>query len=282
MRVAVVGSSPIMLIAARYLSEAGNSVTVFEERSVAGGAWIAPGLSGLKHRHANLIVAYDNNDLNAINDWRGFLFNEMKMFFKQLPHTSISIKTDYHTAFDPDFSQAYFAQSEMLVNHHLDYVKIGEKYAEFNDKVFDLLLLPAYCSLQNFTINGIPHCYQYDEKKSLHVVCEDRVGVLDYSYAEDDIYLFDRYYKNSSSGIFVARVKQTAKTMPRNEMIAELENNFNVKDIVEYKSFYRCPAWFDEFKKLENLSNGKVRILDTRQFCWGLRDISTLCKLLKD
>lgn len=282
MRVAVVGTSPIMLIAARYLFKAGNSVTVFEERPVAGGAWIAPGLSGLKHRHANLIVAYDNKDLNAINEWQGFLFNEMKMFFKPLPDTSISIKTDYHTAFDPDFSQAYVAQSEKLVNYRLDYVEIGKKYAEFNGEVFDLLLLPAYCSLQNFIINGVRHYYQYDEKKSLHVVCEDRASILDYSYTEGNIYLFDRYFKNFSSGIFVARVKQTAKIMPRHKMIAELEKNFNTKDIIEYKSFYRCPEWFNKFKELEKLSNGKVRILDTRQFCWGLRDISTLCKLLRD
>jgi len=282
MRVAVVGSSPIMLIAARYLSQAGNSVTVFEERPVVGGAWIAPGLSGLKHRHANLIVAYDSNDLNAINDWQGFLFGEMKMVFKPLPHALISMKTDYLTAFDPDFSLANATQSATLVNYHVDSVEIGKKYVKLNDEVFDLLLLPAFCSLQKFIIYGKPHCFPYDEKKSLHAVCQDRTGILDYVYTEGDIYLFDRYYKNFETGIFVARVKQTAKTMPRNEMIVELEKIFNIKDIVEYISFYRCPAWFDEFKSLESLSNGIVRILDTRQFCWGLRDMTTLGELWKD
>jgi len=282
MRVAVVGSSPIMLIAARYLSQAGNSVTVFEDRPVLGGAWIAPGLSRLKHRHANLIVAYDSNDLNVINNWKGFLFGEMKMFFKPLPHPLISMKTDYHTAFDPDFSLSYATQSVSLVNYHVDFVKIGEKYVKINDKVFDLLLLPAFCSLQNFIIHGKPHYFLYEEKKSLHAVCQDRAGILNYFYTDGDIFLFDRYYKNFETGVFVARVKQTAKTMPRNEMIAELEKIFNIIDIVEYISFYRCPAWFDAFKSLESLSNGKVRILDTRQFCWGLRDMPNLGELWKD
>jgi hypothetical protein len=282
MRVAVVGSSPIMLTAARYLTQAGNSVTVFEERPVLGGAWSAPGLSGLKHRHANLIVAYDNNDMNVLNEWKDFLFDEMKMFFKPLPDSLINMKIDFHSAFDPDFSQAYAAQSELLVNCHLDCVEIGKKHVEFNNETFDLLLLPAFCSLQNFIVNGVPHYFQYDEKKSLHAVCEDRVGILDYTYTEGDIYLFDRYYKNFITGVFVARVKQAVKTMPINEMIDDIENNFNVKEIVEYKSFYRHPALFDKFKGLENLSNGIVRILDTRQFCWGLRDMSTIDKLLKD
>ena len=282
MRVAIVGTSPIMLIAGHYLAQAGNSVTVFEERPVVGGAWTAPGLFGLKHRHANLIVAYNDNDIETINDWEHFLNNEMKMFFSPLPDSSINIISNYHTAFEPDFSQAYTTHPESLVNYHLDYVETGDKYVKLNNEIFDLLLLPAFCSLQNFIVNGDPLFFQFNEKISIHAVCEDRAGILDYVYTEVDTFLFDRYYKDFAAGVFVGRVKQTAKIMSRKEMIAELQKKFNVKDIFEYASFYRYPEWFDEFKQLEILSNGKVHILDTRQFCWGLRDMSKLAKILKD
>lgn len=74
MRIAVLGSSPIMLIVAWFLVRAGHLDNLFEESPVIGGAWIAPRLFGLKQRHANLIFAYNDKDLALLEAWKDFCY----------------------------------------------------------------------------------------------------------------------------------------------------------------------------------------------------------------
>jgi hypothetical protein len=276
MKIAVLGSSPIMLVAGRHLAGRGHDVTVFEERPQIGGAWIAPGLCGLKHRHANLIVAYNDDDLRALESWKDFLRGEMNMAFEPVPHHLINMSTAYHTSFDPDFADAYAALPATVSHVRVETVTVEGEGLKVNGQDFDHLLLPAFCSIETFTVNGIPHVFAFDEATSLHAICEDHKNMLDYVYVEGDANVFDRYFKDMESGIFVARVQRAAKALPRDRLKEELERNFRLRDIAEYTSHYRTPARFDEFRTLESLSGGRIRVLDTRQFCWGLKDITGL------
>lgn len=268
-----------MLIAARWLALNGHFVNVFEERPLIGGAWIAPGLCGLKHRHANLIVAYNDDDLAALEAWRDFLFGEMNMMFEPVPHALINMSTEYHTAFDPDFAYAYASEPLQLHRARIESVAVDGESVKVNCQSFDCLLVPAFCSMRTFTINGVPYEFPFDKTMSLHVICEDHANLLDYVYVEGNVYLFDRYFKSMESGIFVARVERNAKDVPGNEMKAKLDKYFRLKYITEYISNYRDPVRFDEFKGLEGHSGGRIFVIDTRQFCWGLKDVTALGKL---
>lgn len=278
-RIAVLGSSPIMLIAAHYLAGANHSVTSFEEKPIIGGAWAAPGLFGLKHQHANLIVAYNDEDLTNLEAWKNFMFNEMGMKFKRVPRERIKMSTDFHTSFAPEFQNAYCAQLVPVKKLRVISVSVEKESVKVNGEIFDFCLVPAFCSVENFTINSMRYEFPFDNATSLHVVCEDYAEVLKHVYVEENGNLFDRYFKNMETGIFVARVERALKAMPRNEITAKFDKQFQFLEFAQYTSYYRNPARFKEFKKLKVLSGGRINVLDTRQFCWGLRDVSAISKL---
>lgn len=282
MNIAILGTSPIMLIAAHYLSKIGCIVQLFEKRPLIGGAWTAPGMCGLQHRHANIIVAYNNNDLDLINKWKTPLLTEMSMGLDPISNDSINIQSEYKTSFSPNFIKAYINQSVPLNYTNIDSVIVDDKSVEVNGQFFDLLLLPAFCSIQNVHIKGMSLTTPFCQINSLHTVCEDRADYLKYVYAEGNSYLLDRYFKSNETGNFVARLESSTKKMSRKDIYAKLENYFKVNEIFEYTSFYRNSKQFDELKGLEFLSNRKIQIIDTRQFCWGLRDMDALYMALKD
>jgi hypothetical protein len=276
MRIAVLGSSPIMLIAASFLVRAGHFVSLFEERPVIGGAWIAPRLFGLKHRHANLIVAYNDKDIALLDAWKDFLLFDMGMIFEPVPNNLISISTNYHTSFMPDFSNAYIS-FPLAVNHtRVERVSIDSESLQVNGQKYDYLLLPAFSSMRTFIVNGVSYDFPFDEATSVHVICQDHNSLLPYIYLEGNTDLFDRYFKRQETGAFVARVKNDSKNMPRSAMVAKITKQFRAIDIFEYTSYYRNPVRFVEFKELERMSKGRIRIIDTRQFCYGLQDLGTL------
>lgn len=132
MRIAVLGSSPIVLIAARYLTMVGHIVKVFEKSSKIGGSWIAPGLFRLKHRHANLIVAYDDNDLKALSVWKNFLLYEMNMRFEDVPNELININTKYHASFKPYFMDTFASEYVSIDHTHVECAAINDGSVHVN------------------------------------------------------------------------------------------------------------------------------------------------------
>lgn len=268
-----------MLIAAWFLVRAGHVVSLFEERPVIGGAWIAPRLFGLKHRHANLIVAYNDKDIALLDAWKDYLLFDMDMIFESVPNNLISLGTNYHTSFMPDFSNAYIS-FPLAVNHvRIERVSINSEIVQVNDEKFDYLLMPAFSSMRTFIVDGVSYDFPFDEATSVHVICQDHNSLLPYIYLEGNTHLFDRYFKRQETGAFVARVRNNSKNMPRKTMVAEITKQFRPIDIFEYTSYYRNSVRFFELKGLERLSSGRIRVIDTRQFCSGLQDLGTLDEL---
>lgn len=140
---------------------------------IVSGAWIAPRLFALKHRHANLIVAYNDKDIAILDARKDLLLFDMDMIFKSVPNNLISLVAKYHTSFMPDFSNAYIS-FPLAVNHiRVERISIDSEIVQVNGEKFDYLLMPAFSSIRTFIVNGVSHEFPFDEATSVHVICRD-------------------------------------------------------------------------------------------------------------
>lgn len=200
----------------------------------------------------------------------------MYIIFESVPHDLISIRTNYHTSFKPDFSKAYFSLLLAVNYMRFERVSIDSEIVQVNGKKFDYLLIPAFSSMRAFVVNGVSHEFPFDEATSVHVICQDHNNLLRYVHSEGNTHIFDRYFKSQEDGVFVARSRNNSKNMPHKTMVAEITKQFRSINIFEYTSYYRNSVRFVELKGLERLSGGRIQIMDTRQFCSGLQDLGTL------
>ena len=278
MKVAVIGTSPIMALAVRRLRAGGRHVEVFEESKNLGGAWASDYRDGLIHRFSNVVVAYSNADLEMLAYWKNFMLSNKAALYR-IPERMININQPLIAAFLPEFNGLLADLQGMVNKKRVKQIAIHGDKVSLDGDIFDYVILPAYSSTSKVLINNELLHFRCIDTTSVHVTCLDEKSKLEYAYFEGASYIFDRYSKGENSNAFVGRLQRKFKSTSVIEIINALKS-FTVLSIVPYTTHYRDDNLFEEFRRLRCLSRGKLRVLDTRQFVSGLRDLALIDDLV--
>ena len=287
MKIALIGTSPIMLILASILKK-NNLVTIYDEKKIIGGAW---GFRQYKNysiaRQTNVIVPNrykeDNENVNFLNKYLKKNFNIT---------IKIDNKKNFPAAYRP--KKYYIYNVERILNIHKKFKICKEKVktikslknmqVSINGKNYDKVYIPTFLGLNFLNINGKKI---FTPKKiiiSKHVFAVFKKNIFkDLSYSENYNEFFDRVQITRKKYIFfTARIRKIHK---QKKIINLLKNsnlyskdNVIFYDVMRYKNYHRD---FDQEKKLKLATkNTNIVQINTRQFLEGFIDLKKKFNLI--
>ncbi len=287
-KIAIISSSPLMMMLALKLKKDGENVTVFESSSVKGGAWtwFKDYLNKYKtyvSRYTNTIHPYNKKEARFINRMNKYLKKNFKIKIKKT-NQKFSINYKFKEKFIYDFSEFYkgvYAQNELdFANDFVSKIQtLPNKKVKINEKMlFDKVFLPSFSGVKKIKINN---------KKLFHSECREIVSEhisiiakkfklknFHYSQFFDDC--FDRIKIDKTKNFYTltARLDHSIKGIK----VSKLRNSYldrfaEKKDIIDvrlskYHNYYRNGQQLRDLKKATMGSN--IKYVETTQFMCGI------------
>jgi hypothetical protein len=286
MKIALIGTSPIMLILASLLNK-NNLVTIYDEKKIVGGAW---GLRRYNNyniaRQTNVIVPNrykeDNQNVEFLNK---YLKKKFKITVK------VDKKKNFPAAYKP--KKYYIYNVERILNIHKKFKVIQKKInsisfqknnkVSVNGKKYDRVYVPTFLGLDYFKINGKKN---YIPKKiivSKHIFAVFKKDIFEnLSYSENYNEYFDRIQITREKKIFfTARIRKSHKKKRAIELLKKSnlfsKQNLIFHDVMRYKNYHRD---LDQERKLkQTIKNTNIIHINTRQFLEGFIDLRKKFKL---
>lgn len=276
MKIAVIGTSPAMLVVASKLMDQGCTVCVYDGKYEIGGAWASPGEYGLNHKYANIIVAYDAIDKELLEKWWCYLTENLNMAFEPTFRDKILINSKYQVAYFPNFQNLYHTFKIKTVNEVVSSIHVDGVRVSVNESRYDQIFLPVHCAIDKIIINDQIYSLPFQDVTSTHAVCVDHRNQFQYCYAEQNDGVIDRYFKDQSTSVFIARLTSEVKILPPKEIEILLKEFCDLKAIYQYTSHYRNEVNYNILNNIKYKAKNLIQVIDTRQFCTALRSLDTI------
>ena len=273
MNIAVIGTSPIILMLALKLSS-NNNIKIFDTSKNIGGAWSVKKFGNNLYipRQTNVVVPTSFKEEKKLIKLNEYLKNKYDIKIKKFNNFQFKQAYRPKNIFFYDLSLFYnkVKKKIQVKNKHIKKILIKGKKFYLGNEEFDKVLLPYFSS-----VNSIEKKKKiftnYDVSKSKHIVCVMKKKTLKkLIYEENTDIVFDRYLVNGEKNYFVGRVsreykKKSLKSIIRRTKIKFLdEKNIKIKSTFYYEHFKRDEK---QIKILESTNkNENLLIIDTKQF----------------
>ena len=280
MKIAIIGTSPIMLILASLLKK-NNAITIYDEKKIIGGAW---GFRDYKKfniaRQTNVIVPNrykeDNHNVNFLNK---FLKKKFKI------NIQVDKKKNFPAAYKP--KRYYIYDVVKILNIHKKFKILRKKVKSIssleNKQVlidgikYDKVYIPTFLGLNLIRIGKQK---KYLPKKiiiSKHAFAVFKKNIFeDLSYSENYNEYFDRVQITRKKYIFfTARIRKKHKKKQIINLLKKSglysKENLIYYDVMRYKNYHRN---FEQENKIKlAVTNTNIIHVNTRQFLEGFIDL---------
>ena len=280
MKIALVGTSPIMIILAHKLSKK-NEVTIFEKRSLYGGAW-----SLIRHKgefindKTNVVIPRNNREELFVKKMNKFIDKNFKIKSK-LNNQFFSDSGTYKPKkiFIYDFTQLYLNLKKFfkIKKKEIKSLEIKKNKVIINQKeFFDRIYLPFFVGLDEININNKIFKIKFSKIVSKHILILSKKKLINnFYYTENLNQVFDRALVKSLKNFksFTARVKKEYKGYGLNKIIKLAKLNIKgkkifYKNIMKYTNSHRSVEQQKKLTKLNRIKN--ITVVDTAQFIKAL------------
>ncbi len=291
-KIALVGTSPIMLIIANHLSKLGNKITIFDINKKIGGAW-----SYFKFKNdfistqTNVIVPdtkFEERNIPLINEYLKKEFkikiNINKDKFRPLGYLA---KINYDYKLNNLYQKISNNKKIKISKKFLKEIICLKNKVKANNKIFDKIYVPTYCGVSRIKIeNEIINIKPRLIKSEHAMIISKKLNTKYLAYSENFDQNFDRAQirKVDDYTVFTARVRKEKK----GKNILKLIKNSNLidteKDIIKivktkYKNFYRNFEQRDFL--MRNTKGTAINYVNTALFVESFFQINEKLKLIK-
>ena len=272
-KIAIIGTSPIMLIFATVLSKK-NDVTVFEKKQI-GGAWTYNKVMNFSTNiFTNVLVPSNKINEKNILKVNNFLKNlNVKIKYNKNFYQSVSSfkpKLTYKYDFSIFYPKVLKKNKINIKRINIKYLGEKKDYVLINNKFkFDMIFIPLYNSLKNIKYFNKKILTPFKKIISKHIIFVTKKSIMkDFYYSEQEYGFFDRMQikKIKKLYIFTARISKKFKPKPKAFFIKNFSflNNIEVyySKINSYINYYRNEK---QIKNLECINSKKIKIVNTAQ-----------------
>ena len=291
-KIALVGTSPIMLIIANHLSKLGNKITIFDVNKKIGGAW-----SYFKFKNdfistqTNVIVPdtkFEERNIPLINEYLKKEFkikiNINKNKFQPLGYLA---KINYDYKLNNLYQKISNNKKIKISKKFLKEIICLKSKVKANNKIFDKIYVPTYCGvskikIENEIINIKPRLIISEHA----MIISKKLNTKYLAYSENFDQNFDRAQirKVDDYTVFTARVRKEKKGKNILKLIKNSKLIDTEKDIIKivktkYKNFYRNFEQRDFL--MRNTKGTAINYVNTALFVESFFQINEKLKLIK-
>jgi hypothetical protein len=279
MKIALIGTSPIMLLLAIKLSKK-NEVIIFEGSQNLGGAWGYTKIKGkLMPAQTNMVIPKDRLEQKKINKINSYMFKNYNVNSFKISNFSLIQSFKPKNIFMYELIELY----KMILKLNIKIFKkransfsLKQKKIIINNVKFDKIYLPYFSSIKYAQINKKKILLDHNSFRSKHLTVllkEKQVKEKKNCYIEKYDKVFDRmlFVKKKELLYIIARIKRIYK----NSSFEKLTINTKLKQIkkkdyiIKKKYTYYLNNSRDIFqiKKLNELKKyNQIKVIDTTQF----------------
>ena len=269
-KIAIIGSSPIMLIIARFLLKK-NFVTIFEKDKIIGGAWKIKKIRDFFNinSHSNVIVPMNKKDEFLFLKINKLLSNLKVKIKKNNLRYEQNQKINLKKIYQYDFSNFYkfFKRSNIIIKKEVKIIKLDNNKVLINGNIFDKVYLPYFTSVNQIIVKKKSNKIPYKIIKSQHITIISKKNFLnDIFYIENFSEFFDRVQVMNKNNfrILIGRVSKLYKNKKLSFLINKL-TFIKKKDLIysnknSYINYYRNK---EQIKKIKKIRNKNMILIDT-------------------
>ena len=278
MKIAIIGTTPIIVIKALLLSKF-HDVTVFEGSSKFGGAWSFNKYKGIEYPEKTNIIVPDNKSeekyIFKIKKYLNSKFNIKIKKNKKRYHNITLYKPKKVFIFDIKKLFIFLRTSKKIIVKKLfvKSLKIQNQKVKINSKyIFDKVYIPYFINLDKVYINSKKFYFPFKkiENKHLHFITKKKFTEEFYYWENYNKYL-DRAQLLKYGGyyFFSARIRKifkhlSARTIFKLSKFKIKENKVINLRLISYSHYFRDKS---QIKDLKNIEKSKeIKLIDTRQF----------------
>lgn len=272
-KIAIIGSSPIMLIIAKLLSKR-NWVIIFEKDKFLGGAWKTKKIKSIfdLNLYSNVIIPLIKKDQLLSSNVNNFLSKLKVKIKKNNLRYEQKNKIIFKEIFEYDFSLFFksFKKNYSIVKKEVKIIKLKNNKVFINKHIFDKVYLPYYSSVRKIIVGRKIINVPFKIIKSQHITLISKNFFLsDIFYVEQFSVFFDRVQvlTKKKFRIFIARVSKYYKEKKLSFLIKKVVF-LNKKDIIykkknSYINYYRNKK---QIKKIKKINNKNLILINTTSF----------------
>lgn len=285
-KIAIISSSPLMIILALELQSQGNKVVVFDKSTVKGGAWGWFNLNLNKRflnvpKYTNIIHPYNEKERQFIKKMNSYLKEKHKVKVDKVKK-KFDINYKYKDKFSYDFSKFYensLKKIKFSKSYILKIEMLADKKVRLNNKLlFDKIFIPSFSGIKEIKILKkkifYPECRDIVSEHVSIIAKKFKLKNFYYSQFFDDCFDRVRIEKINKFYNLTARLDHSIKGIKVSKLKNTYVNRFAKKsDVIKvqlskFHNYYRNK---EQLKKLKNAIKGSsVKYIDTTQFMCGI------------
>ena len=279
MNIAIIGTSPIMIILANQLSK-NNNITIFEKSKNYGGAWaLEKYKSEYTNGKTNVVIPRNKREEKFVIKMNKFLEKKFNIIAK-VNNQFFSDSGIYKPKkiFIYDFKNLFLDLNKKFdIKKDIKKVEVNKNKVIINNKdYFDKIYIPYNAGIDKINILNSVRKIDFSKIISKHILIITKKKVLkNFYYTEDFDNVFDRVLISNKKKFysFTARIRKNYKKFSLKIRLKKTKinlkgNKIYLTKILKYQNHYRGPEQIKELLKLKN--NKKISIVDTRQFVKSL------------
>ncbi len=291
--VAIIGTSPIMLILANHFCNKKIKVTIFDNSKKIGGAWSYYNFkNNFISTQTNVIVPdniFEEKNIPIINKYLKKKFSVKisvnKDKFEPLGYLA---KTNYEYKLNPIYKKIKNSKKINIKKKFISNIESKNDYVLINKKdKFDKIFIPTYCGIKKIKINKKVYDVSPRLIVSEHVmIIAKKIRVKYLAYSESFDKNFDRAQikKIKNFNIFTARISKEKKGLNVLKLIKDSNLLYSKNDLVKvvktkYKNYYRDFKQRNYLNKLA--ANTNIEYINTALFVESFFSINDKFSLTK-
>ncbi len=279
MNIALIGTSPIMLLLASKLSNK-NNVTIFENSKNYGGAWAYTKLGDqFIPAQTNMIIPKDREEQRKVNKINNYMFNNYGVNVFKVKNFSLIQPYKPKTIFIYELLKLYKVIEKLnvtIIKKKINSFYIKKNKVFLNKNKFDKIYLPYFSSIKNVRVNNKKFFLNHNSFKSKHLILllkNQSVKNMKKYYIEKYDKVFDRmlFTRKKKLSYIIARIKKNYK----NKIFMKLAYDTKLKIIKKKNNIiYKKYAYYVnnsrdtlQINKLNELNKYKqIEVVNTTQF----------------
>jgi hypothetical protein len=291
-KIAILGSSPIMLMFAKKLSK-NNIVHVYEKRKNIGGAWQIHKYKNLNfHAYTNIVSPLKPKDEKYYSLVNRTLKNQFGVKIKKNLKSYSSARIDskgnvvikkrnIKDVFEYNFDEFFkkMKKSLKIKKKKLENIKIFRNGVNIENIYYDKLYITAFAGIKKIFLNNkkkiqIP----FDKRTSSHmIIVANKEFIKNFYYSETFSDIFDRVQliKIKKFYVFTARVSNEFKKKSIKKILNLSDFNLKKKNIllakkINFNNHYRTP---EQVKKMINDLKffRQIKVINTSQLFYAYK-----------
>ena len=289
--VAIVGSSPIMIILAYELLNKGQNVRILDFRSEIGGAW-----SYINFRNA--VISTQTNVIVPDNDFEERNIPKLNEYLVETFDVKITENNDSFQPlgylakknYDYDLRNIYKLIRDNVIprdNVFVNQLVLKKNKVEINKEYeFDKVYIPTYCGISEIISNGQAIDVNSNVIISEHaLLIAEKLNVDRFAYTENFDDNFDRVQikRVDDIDVFTGRIRKNKKGGTVKDLIRAsslVDDNEIIKlEKFKYRNYFRN---FDQRKKLRDCTTGSnVIYINTALFVEAFFELNNKINMVK-